>query len=184
MVKTLTKLEIKYAIAEHKRKPAMFRRRVKTSHIIPKVFSSIFKHLAGPVDPHDVPSPYPTVDWNAVRFKPALPDPKHIAVQSVSQDPKFYGITNEVSYYKSSSDFSRSDPFGTLPGYHTNHGVVAVPSTAVQGYLYCPDARRWVVAATAGTRGGGTPGSRQREPGEERKVSRYHRLSLQMLGSS
>ena len=32
--------------------------------------------------------------------------------------------------------------FGTLPGYKTNLGVVAVPTTPVGGYVYFPDAKK------------------------------------------
>ena len=44
-----------------------------------------------------------------------------------------------------SSQYSK--PFGTLPGYKTSLGVVAVPTTPVGGYVYCPDAKKWVIFA-------------------------------------
>ena len=57
-------------------------------------------------------------------------------------------------------------PFGSLPGFKTNLGVVAVPTIPVGGYVYCPVAKRWVIFAVSqsspastgrGTRrGGGT----------------------------
>ena len=61
--------------------------------------------------------------------------------------------------------------FGTLPGYKTNLGVVAVPTTPVGGYVYFPDAKKWVLyaepcsspSAGRGTRRGGTPVARRRK---------------------
>ena len=47
--------------------------------------------------------------------------------------------------------------FGTLPGFNTL-GIVAVPSTPVGGYVYCPDSKKWVIHATCPP-GGGTKGS-------------------------
>ena len=34
-------------------------------------------------------------------------------------------------------------PFGSLPGYQTNLGVVAVPTIPMGGYVYCPVAKKW-----------------------------------------
>ena len=68
-------------------------------------------------------------------------------------------------------------PFGSLPGYKTNLGVVAVPTIPVGGYVYCPDAKKWVIFAEPPTspsagrgtrRGGGTPLTRRRK-GQERR---------------
>ena len=46
MMKTLTKLELKYQTPEHKRKKRLFTRRQKTSCIVPKEFTSIYHALA------------------------------------------------------------------------------------------------------------------------------------------
>merc|ERR1712179_631692 len=77
MMKTLTKLELKYQTPEHKRKKRLFTRRQKTSSIVPKEFTSICHALAAP-EPEvvSVPEPFPHVRWNDIRFKPALPDPE------------------------------------------------------------------------------------------------------------
>ena len=99
-------------------------------------------------------------------FKPALPNPELCVVHSCSQDPEFYQDGEDLPCL-----FKRwTYPFGTLPGYKTSLGVVAVPTTPVGGYVYCPDAKKWVLyaelhfspSAGRGTRRGGTPPARRR----------------------
>jgi len=160
MVKTLTRLETKYLTPEHKRKKRLFTRK-KTSPIIPKEFDSIYHVLAAPEpDAVAVPDPFPYVRWSDVRFKPALPNPEQCPVHSCSPDAEFY--VHDFGYL--------ARPFGTLPGYKTSLGVVAVPITPVGGYVYCPNAGKWVLyaetrsspSAGRGTRRGGTPPARRR----------------------
>ena len=86
-----------------------------------------------------VPDPYPQVHWNSVKFKPVLPNPEPCTVYSCSEDPKFY--QDQIPQCPCPDDpiifakFLKKDPFGSLPGYQTNAVVVAVPSTAVGGYV-------------------------------------------------
>ena len=158
MMKTLTKLETKYLTPEHKRKKRLFTRKQRSSSIVPKELGSIYHALAAP-EPEVVaaPDPFPHVRWSDVRFKPALPTPESCPIYSCSQDPGFY---KEKKEYRNGSiiptctdsDFQRlacynGQPFGSLPGYKTNLGVVAVPTIPVGGYVYCPDARKWVIFA-------------------------------------
>ena len=181
MVKALTKLETKYKTPEHKRKKRLFTRKQRICPIVPKEFASIFHVLAAP-EPETVavPEPFPHVRWNEVRFKPALPNPELCPVYSCSKDPEFY---QEKREYRNGSviptvtepEFLRKDrpPFGTLRGYKTSLGVVAVPTTPVGGYVYCPDARKWVIFAEArssasmgrGTRRGGATSHARRSGG-------------------
>ena len=156
----------------------MFRRKLKLRHIIPKEFSAIFHLLAAPEpDPITVPSPYPTVDWSTVRFKPALPNPEQFPVLSVSKDPTVYQMKpTGWSTNKEYSIFTESNPFGTLPGYQSNQGVVAVPSTPVMGYLYSSTFNKWVLAAstTRGPEGIRSTSTSGRE-GRRGKLPRSHR---------
>ena len=178
MVKTLSKLETKYQTPEHKRKKRLFVRKQKTSPIVPKEFATIYNVLAArEPDTVSVPDPFPQVRWNDVRFKPALPNPEPCPVHSCSPDPEFY-VDRDNLISRAKRDFNYfssqySNPFGTLPGYKTSLGVVAVPTTPVGGYVYCPDAKKWVLfaephsspaSAGRGTRrGGGTPFTRRRK---------------------
>ena len=68
-----------------------------------------------------------------------------------------------------SAPFHRRNPFGTLLGYMTTEGAVAVPSTPVSGYVYSIVDRQWILHASLpasagrGTRrGGGTLPTRRR----------------------
>ena len=138
MVNTLTKLETKYQVPEHKRKKRLFARKQRRSSIIPRELASIYHGLAAPEpDAVAVLDPFPCVRWNDVKFKPALPNPEQCLVHSCSPDAEFY--VRDFGYLAS--------PFGTLPGFETSLGIVAVPSTPVGGYVYCPDARKWVIHA-------------------------------------
>ena len=175
MIKTLAKLETKYQVPEHKRKKRLFVRKQKTSPIIPREFATIYNALAVPEpDTVTVPEPFPHVRWNEVRFKPALPTPESCPVHSCSPDPEFYAERDSPSR---SCNFAyvasqNGKPFGALPGYLTSRGVVALPTTPVGGYVYCPEAEKWVLFAEPhsspastgrGTRrGGGTPPTRRR----------------------
>ena len=165
LVKCSTKLEKKYMTPTHKRKERLFSRKKRTNDIVPKEFTSIFDNLAQP-EPDvakQVPGTiYPEVKWNLVKFKPVLPHPESCPLYSCSQDPSFYedhiiGCINP--YFKDSgiqTKFLQRNPFGSLPGFVTNLGVVAVPEAPVGGYVYCPDAKRWMIhAAIPSTEGGG-----------------------------
>ena len=175
MVKTLAKLEAKYQIPEHKRKKRLFTRKQKTSPIVPKELATIYNDLAAPEPDVIVPDPFPKVRWNDVRFKPALPNPEPCPVQSCSPDPVFY-VDRDSPSFRCNFNFDyvasqNGRPFGSLPGYETSLGVVAIPTTPVGGYVYCPDAKKWVLyaephsspSAGRGTRKGGTPPVRRRK---------------------
>ena len=174
MSKVLSKLEKKFAIPLDKRKPRMFKRKIKTNHSIPKPFKTMFHLLAAPEpDPIFVPEPYPKLGWSAVRFKPALPSPEACPMYGVSQDSEVYSMKNSGWDSTQCSTFTHDGkPFGTFPGYHTTHGVVSVPTDPVQGHIYCPASNRWVLhaslpAAGRGPAGGGRGPGTKRERGQE-----------------
>ena len=143
MVKKLDKLETKYLTPEHKRKKRLFTRKEKTRPIVPKEFDTIYHVLAAPEpDAVTAPDPFPHVRWFDVKFKPALPAPERCPVHSCSPDPAFY-VEESSPLYNGTYNFGSlarqyGQSFGTLAGYKTNLGVVAVPTTLVGGYVYCP----------------------------------------------
>lgn len=170
IVKSLTKLEEKYRTPEHKRKRRLFTRKPRSSPIVPREFATIYHVLAAP-EPEAVvvPDPLPHVRWNDIRFKPALPNPEQCPILSCSPDPEFY-VDRDSPLFKCNYNFNygvsqNGKPFGALPGYTTNLGVVPVPSTPVGGYVFCPDAKKWVLFATAGRgiRRGDPPPARRRK---------------------
>ena len=168
MSQALAKLEKKFSIPLEKRKQRMFRRKANTNHIIPKPFKTMFNLLAAPKpDPIIVPEPYSVVDWANVRLKPALPNPVAFPVLSASKDPRLYQMRKGLYNTTNPSKFSsHENPFGTLPGYKTTQGVVQVLELPVQGYLYCPKTRSWLLHASPSSverrpAGRGGPGGRR-----------------------
>ena len=163
MLKVLSKLETKYLTPTHKRKKRLFTRKSKISHIVPQEFLAIYHNVAAP-DPESVPvpEPYPRVKWNLVKFKPVLPNPEPCPIYSCSPDPTFYVDRDSPSFQCNYNfDYLASQngkPFGALPGFKTNLGVVRVPSTPVGGYVYCPDVKKWVIHATCPVGGGAREG--------------------------
>ena len=140
-------MEKKFSIPLDKRKPRMFKRKIKTNHIIPKPFRTMFHLLAAPLpDPITVPEPYPLVDWANVRLKPSIPYPESCPVITASKDPEVYQMQEGLYNTTRPSKFSSEEPFGTLPGYRTTEGVVSVPNTPVQGYVY--RAGKWLLHAS------------------------------------
>ena len=155
LVRCLSKLETKYLTPPHKRKERLFKRK-KTNAIVPEEFSSIFDNLAHPEQDefNRIPGTiFPEVKWNLVKFKPVLPHPESCPLLSCSQDPSFY--EDHIPPGCDLPQFLQSNPFGYLPGFPTNLGVVAVPEAPVGGYVYCPDAKRWMIHATIPTTEGG-----------------------------
>jgi len=168
MVRTLTKLETKYQVPEHKRKKRLFIRKPRSSPIVPREFATIYNVLTAP-EPETVavPEPFPHVRWRDVRCKPSLPNPEQCPVHSCSPDPEFY-VDRDSSLFRCNYNFGYlasqyGKPFGTLPGYKTSLGVVAVPTMPVGGYVYCPVSRKWVIHAE--TRLPASTGGRTRRSG-------------------
>ena len=124
----------------------MFKRKTKTNHIIPNPFRIMFHILAAPSpDPITVPEPYQVVDWVNMRFKPTLPNPVDCPVLSISKDPEVYHKQKGLYNLIDPSKFSSGEPFGTFPGYRKTQGV---PANPVQGYIFCPTLRKWIIHAS------------------------------------
>jgi len=155
MVQCLTKLEKKYQTPPNKRKERIFRRKTKSRSIVPKEFSSIYHSLAAPESKvKSAELNPPRVDWPNVRFKPPLPNPVECTVYGCSVNPKTYQNDGSTPW---SAAFYRTNPFGTLLGYRTTEGVIAVPKIPIGGYVYCTEVRQWILAASPpGSLGRGT----------------------------
>jgi len=93
--KTVDKLAKKYSVPEEKRKPRNYARKVKPSHIVPKIFLSLYNHIANS-DPEPSNSSLtlfkPWVDWSKVDMIKGknLPKPELYPVHSAPADPNFY----------------------------------------------------------------------------------------------
>ena len=139
------------AAKKRKRKAARRARRIVPAELT-TLWSSIQQKdddvLQTPALP---PNPYPKVDWSKVneRMLANLPKTKSFPVSSCSPDPMFYAPV--PGDHRSWSDpFYRENPFGTLPGHDTNHGVIAPPDQLrAHGYVYV-QGRGWLLDASVG----------------------------------
>ena len=107
--------------------------------------------------------PIPRVDFSKVKphLHRNLPKPTDYPVHSCSQDPKFYtecfSSDSHNMYYACGSTpckpkFDTTFPFGSLPGFETNLGIVAVPQAPIGGYIYaggCGTNTTWQLYAEA-----------------------------------
>ena len=135
------------AAKKRKRKAARRARR-----IVPAEFVTLWQTLQEKDDVLQTmvtpPCPYPKVDWSKVneRMLATLPKPKSFPVSSCSQDPVFYApVRGDPSLW--SAPFYSVNPFGTLPGHSTNHGVITAPDQhKAHGYINVDGG--WVLDAT------------------------------------
>ena len=103
------------------------------------------------------PSPYPRVDWSRVnqRMLANLPKPDLFPVHGCAQDASFF-VKRQVTVAHDSVRFwspyeeAGSYPYGSLPGFLTQDGVIAPGGHGenVHGYVWSPDYQGWVLQAT------------------------------------
>ena len=158
MVGVTDKLRKKYSVPKDKRRDTQGRKGKRPS-IVPRYLASIWKlYLAPPPKPVHVPDPRPVVNWsrinhNAVRH---LPKPVLYPVKGVSQDPVMYETKRKVNCLTDRTEAVESPfvrkpaPFGSLHGFQTSHGIVAVPDVPVDGFLWSKENGCWVIAANTG----------------------------------
>ena len=109
-----------------------------------------------------VPRPYPKVDWSKVnkRLISHIPDPTPQPVLGCHQDAAFYESKEVLkphvpgTYPKRHtmvmpSKFKEKNPFGTLPGYLTDAGVIHPHSNTqmVHGYVWSPSLYKYILHA-------------------------------------
>ena len=110
----------------------------------------------------DPPDPRPVVKWsNVSKFKIRdIPEPKNYPVHGCSPDPKFY--ENKISDgIKRGSEFTKGvayreqypTPFGSMPGYLTDMGIVKVPEKGFYGFKWgqIDNGWGWVLSTTQDT---------------------------------
>ena len=90
-----------------------------------------------------------------IRMQATIPSPSSFPVHGCSEDASFYKPTYVDGSCSASGvlspKFHRQDPFGTLPGFRTNHGVISVPAQLLShSYIYVPGIGGWVLCATVG----------------------------------
>ena len=93
----------------------------------------------------------PIVNWarlNYFQFK-NLPQPERFPVHGCSHDAKLYETADSTSYSPLKWGIGPY-PFGSLHGFYTNMGVVAVPDQPLHGYRCCPGTGTWEIDARGG----------------------------------
>ena len=139
MVDTINKLEVKYGA---KFKPS------EEDGVIHSAQVAIPMVNFGKVNPH---------------LLRKLPKPESVPVQACSIDPTLYTSCTICANSRSQGfqperhpgcapAFEKPLPFGSLPGFVTSQGVVAVPGEPIGGYVYAGgtgDATQWQLHAEA-----------------------------------
>ena len=155
-------------------KPKHLRR--KKFSIVPYEFASMWRSLPNLYEEKEMPNQEiirPKVAWHKVNPSALrrFTRPGMFPIMSVSPRPSFYGkscdcATNPV--FKTSvlatvhmlerrpgparlcpcpTEFERDHPFGSLPGYRTNLGVVPIPDTPMFGHIWDHEVSDWVLHA-------------------------------------
>ena len=111
------------------------------------------KELQKRIRPPPVYSPHlqkPIVNWarlNSFQHK-NLPQPDRFPVLGCSLDAKLYEVSD--AQYSPIKWGIGPHPFGSLHGFYTNMGVVAVPDQTLHGYRCCPGTGAWEIDARGG----------------------------------
>ena len=120
--------------------------------------------------PRIPPCPYPYVDWQALsrpswKDRVGLPKPSQLPILSCSPDPALsmpkpnMGMVDLLE--------RPSPPFGSMLGYLTTMGPVAMPTCSVNGYSWCQEEQGWLISAS--------PPSRRRRGGRRGGQGRHLR---------
>jgi len=105
--------------------------------------------------PRIPPCPYPYVDWQALsrpswKDRVGLPKPHELPILSCSPDPALSMPKPNMGIV---DPFERpSYPFGTMLGYLTTMGPVAMPTVSVNGYSWCEEENAWLISASPPSR--------------------------------
>lgn len=156
-------------------KPKHLRR--KKFSIVPYEFASMWRSLPNLYTEKETSIQEiirPRVAWHKVNpgALQRFPRPDMFPIMSVSPRPSFYGkscncATNLVSELGTSvlrtvqmlerrlppqlclcpTEFEKENPFGSLPGFKTNLGVVPIPDTPLFGHVWDHEASTWVLHA-------------------------------------
>ena len=141
-------------------KPRHLRR--KKFKVVPYEFASIWRNLHSIFNEKEAPnyiqeSALPQVAWEKVN-KGALkkfPTPSLFPVSSVSPEASLYGKCCSCPQFERGrpspcscpTKFEKRNPFGSLPGFVTNVGIVPVPATPLFGYIWDQDKTDWILHA-------------------------------------
>ena len=151
------------------------RHRGKKSRVIPSELSMLWSHSSEIFQERQVSSPQaeiiPKVNWDKVNqgAMRRFPKPDWQPISSVSPLSSFYEksckcpamIAKHYAFHSTwepnvcshLTQFEMNEPFGALPGYVTNLGVVPVPDTPIHGHVWDQASRDWILHAEYPTPG-------------------------------
>ena len=122
------------------------------------------------------PDPRPIIKWSTVsKFKIRdIPEPQQYPTYGCSEDPSLYETIWEDCVYRGSHFTNKSCPFGSMPGYLTDMGVVKVPEKGFYGFKWAQIDHRWgwVLSTTQDTfqnRGSGSKDRKGESRGRKKK---------------
>ena len=153
-------LRYSQAKSDARRKKLMRKARRKVTRSVHPDLRCLWRHaddLGGPaVAPVQHASPYPRVDWTRVnqRNLANLPKPQRFPLHGCEPDPNFYEKKNVdmgggIKIHRSDYEGFMPHPYGSLPGFRTQAGIIAPFShgEVVSGYTWSPDDEAWVLHA-------------------------------------
>ena len=151
------------------------RHRGKKSRVIPSELSMLWSHSTEIFQERQVSPPQaeltPRVNWAKVNrgALKSFPKPSWQPVLSVSPSPSFYekscdcpatiikhyrhGGVREPNFCSCPTQFTAPNPFGELPGFVTNLGVIPVPDTPIHGHIWDQASLDWILHAEFPTSG-------------------------------
>ena len=114
------------------------------------IFTDVSPEVPAPVNVPEVV--YPSIDWSQVNTRNLsnLPVPGTHAVHGCSQDPSHYEQKQVQGYNKMEwrpSQFEQNYPFGHLPGFLTDMGVIAFSPEVIHGHVWDVQEHKWVLHA-------------------------------------
>ena len=146
--------------SDARRKQQLRKERRKVTRSIHPDLRCLWRHmdqlLAPPAPRVEEVSPYPRVDWTRVNTRNLanLPKPQRYAVHGCEPDPNFYekkkvDMGGGTHYLRSDYEGAMPYPYGSLPGFRTQAGIIAPFShgEVVSGYIWSPDDEAWVLHA-------------------------------------
>ena len=115
------------------------------------IFTDVSPEVPAPVPVPEVV--YPSIDWSQVNTRNLtnLPVPDTHAVHGCSQDPSHYEKKQVQGYNRMEwrpSQFEQSYPFGHLPGFLTDMGVIAFSPEVIHGHVWDVREHKWVLHAS------------------------------------
>ena len=148
------------AKSDARRKKQLRKERRKVTRSVHPDLRCLWRHvdalLAPPAPRVQQVSPYPRVDWTKVNVRNLanLPKTQNFAVHGCAEDPNFFekrivDMGGGIKRYRSPFEDGGCFPYGHLPGYLTQVGIISPGShgDVVSGHTWSSEEGGWVLHA-------------------------------------